>query len=247
MKWLAALCLILVIGCSSQGEDMKGNTTQNKPTELSDITWFGHASFMMKDSATGNHIYYIDPFEFKGGREKADIIFITHAHPDHCSRDDIKKIIKNDTVIVYVNGCNVSDLSASALMVGPNNEYEVKGLKFRTVPAYNSNPEKLKFHPEANKWVGYIFSINNMTVYHAGDTDFIPEMKNLGKINIAMLPIGGTYTMDVDEAIQAANTIKADITIPMHYRRLNPGNYTVIEETFRKGVNGKVVIMEQVR
>ena len=70
-------------------------------------------------------------------------------------------------------------------------------------------------------------------------------MKNLGKINVAMLPIGGTYTMDVNEAIQAANAIKADITIPMHYRRLNPGNYAEIEEKFKKGVKNKVVVIEQ--
>ena len=261
MKWLWALLTIVLIGCSQAmhfGEEKAAGSNPeahaakitNQETgdtmNVKDITWFGHASFMIKDENFGNRIYYIDPFEFKSdGKQKADIIFITHTHQDHCSQADIKKIIKNDTVIVSVNGCNVSDLSKSVLMVEPNNEYEVKGLKFRTVPAYNNNPDKLKFHPEANKWVGYIFTVNNMTVYHAGDTDFIPEMKNLGKINIAMLPIGGTYTMDVDDAIRAANAIKADVTIPMHYRRLNPQNYAELEEKFKKGVEGKVMVMEQ--
>ena len=84
-------------------------------------------------------------------------------------------------------------------------------------------------------------------VYHAGDTDFIPEMKQLGKISVAMLPIGGTYTMDADEAIVAANTIAADITVPMHYRRLLGDNYTDAEEKFKAGVTkSKVVILEEV-
>ena len=215
--------------------------------DLKNIKWFGHASFMIKDENTGNNVYYIDPFEFKGdGKEKADIVFITHAHGDHCSPNDVRKILKNDTTIVLVKGCDsLRNLTKSQLLVEPNNEYEVKGLKFRTIPAYNINAERLKFHPKENKWVGYILNVNNMTIYHAGDTDFIPEMKTLGKLNVAMLPIGGTYTMDADEAIHAANAINADVTIPMHYRRLLPDNYKEVEERFKKGVKGKVVVMEQ--
>jgi L-ascorbate metabolism protein UlaG (beta-lactamase superfamily) len=95
--------------------------------------------------------------------------------------------------------------------------------------------------------VGYILSINNQTIYHAGDTDHIPEMKSLAERNldIAMLPIGGTYTMGVDEAVEAANTIKARVTIPMHYRRLLGDKYKEAEEKFRKEVKGKVEILEE--
>ncbi len=250
MRWLITLLVIFIIGCSENIENNNGNmqtTEQGDNMDLKNIKWFGHSSFMIKDEKTGNNLYYIDPFEFKGdGREKANIVFITHAHFDHCSPEDVKKILKQDTTIVLVNGCDsLKNLSKSTLLVEPNKEYEVKGLKFRTVPAYNLKAERLKFHPQENKWVGYIFNVNNTTIYHAGDTDFIPEMKALGKINIAMLPIGGTYTMDADEAIQAANAINADITVPMHYRRLNPDNYAEIEDKFKKGVKGKVVILEQ--
>ena len=212
------------------------------------IRWFGHASFMFADKASGNRIYYVDPFEFKGdGKEKADIIFITHAHYDHCDSGSVKKIMKPTTVIVVPSGCK-EQLNVSAEFVGavPNKEYNIRGFKFRTVPAYNSKPERLQFHPKSNDWVGYIFYINNETVYHAGDTDFIEEMKHLGKINVALLPIGGTYTMDVDEAIAAANAIKADITIPMHYRRLLNEKSAAAEEKFKAGVkNSKVVILEE--
>ncbi len=237
MKWLIVL-LMLISACQAENEEIM---------ELKNLKWYGHASFMIKDEKTGSKIYYIDPFEFRPeGKEKADIIFITHAHFDHCSPETVKGLVKNDTAIVLVNGCSsLKNLSKTEILAEPNREYEVKGFRFRTVPAYNLKEDRLKFHPKENRWVGYIMEVNGMTLYHAGDTDFIPEMKNLGKVNVAMLPIGGTYTMDVDEAIEAANAIKADITVPMHYRRLNPEKYREIEEKFRKGVKGKVVVMEQ--
>ena len=219
------------------------------PDALNYIEWFGHASFMFTDKASGNRVYYIDPYNFKSnGMAKADIIFITHAHYDHCDPDSIKKILKPTTVIVVPSGCKEKlGVKAEFFDVVPNKEYNISGFRFRTVPAYNNRPERLQFHPKGNNWVGYIFYINNQTVYHAGDTDFIEEMKHLGKINVALLPIGGTYTMDVDEAIAAANAIKADITIPMHYRMLLGGNAMAAAEKFKSGVkNSKVVVMEEV-
>lgn len=218
---------------------------------LDSVKWFGHASFLFTDKASGNRIYYVDPQEFgkaAASYEKADIIFITHAHFDHCDSDAVKKIVKAGTVIVVPSGCREKlNLSAEFVDAVPNREYDVKGFRFRTVPAYNTKPDRLQFHPRSNRWVGYIFTINNQTVYHAGDTDFIDEMKSLGKISIAMLPIGGTYTMDVDEAIEAANAIKADVTVPMHYRRLIGNDYPAAEEKFKSEVkNSKVVVLEQV-
>lgn len=215
---------------------------------LDSIKWLGHASFMLADEASGNRIYYVDPFELKGSSyEKADIVFITHAHYDHCDLSAVKKILKPATVIVVPGGCREKlDLPAEFVEVVPNSSYEIKGFKFRTVPAYNVKPERLQYHPKASNWVGYIFYINNQTVYHAGDTDFIDEMKNLGEINVAMLPIGGTYTMDVDEAIAAANAIKAGITVPMHYRMLLKEKSAAAEEKFKSGVkNSRVVVLEE--
>lgn len=214
---------------------------------LHSIKWFGHASFMFTDG--GSRIYYVDPHEFNKSPsyEKADIILITHAHFDHCDPEAVKRILKPTTVIAVPAGCREKlNVTADFVDVVPGNSYDIKGFKFRTVPAYNTNPAKLQFHPRENNWVGYILNIGNQTVYHAGDTDFIGEMKNLGKINVAMLPIGGTYTMDVDEAIAAANAIKADITVPMHYRRLLKEKYPEAEEKFKAGVKGTVVILDEV-
>lgn len=234
---------------AGSGEEAGGDIMPEAPAVLDSIKWFGHASFMFADKVSGNRIYYVDPFEFKGaGKEKADIIFITHAHYDHCDSDSVKKIMKPTTIIVVPGGCKEKlGVKAEFVDAVPNREYDVNGFKFRTVPSYNVKPDRLQYHPKGNSWVGYVFQLNNQTVYHAGDTDFIPEMKQIGKINVAMLPIGGTYTMDADEAIVAANTIAADITVPMHYRRLLGDAYKSAEEKLKVGVkNSKVVILEQV-
>ncbi|MGA2967668.1 MAG: MBL fold metallo-hydrolase [Candidatus Levyibacteriota bacterium] len=216
---------------------------------LNDIKWFGHASFSFVDQ-NGQRIYYVDPFDLKPAElEKADLVFITHAHPDHFSPNDLLKILKDETVIIappdILGQIDRSDNLKQK--VEPNQSYEIKGFKFQTIPAYNSHPEKLNFHPKANNWVGYIFELNGKKIYHAGDTDFIEEMKHLKELNldVAMLPIGGRFTMDVEEAVNAANAIAAKITVPMHYRRLN-SNYQDLEEKFKQLVtSSKVLIMNE--
>jgi L-ascorbate metabolism protein UlaG (beta-lactamase superfamily) len=215
---------------------------------LDEITWFGHASFLIHDKLNDKNIYYLDPYDLKEKpkKEQADIIFVTHAHYDHFSPKDIEKILDDETIVVAVNGCEGLKLPKERFVITePSKEFTLKGIKIKTVPAYNINPERLQFHPKANKWVGYILEVNNSKIYHAGDTDFIPEMKNLGKVNVALLPMGGTYTMDVDESIQATNAIKAEITVPMHYRALLK-DFEDSEKKFKAGVKGRVEILDEV-
>mgnify|MGYP001559742752 CR=1 FL=1 len=213
---------------------------------LDTLSWFGHASFSIENKI-GKKFYFVDPFDIKRlPNDKADAIFITHAHYDHWSPSDIRKLIKNDTVVVATKGCENLNLPSNAFMiVGPDRILTVAGIRVKTVPAYNIKPDRLSYHPKENKWVGYIFEVGEARIYHAGDTDFIPEMKDMTDIDVAMLPIGGTYTMDVKEAIQAANTIKAEVTIPMHYRRLLGDKAKAVEEEFKSGVKGKVVVMKE--
>ena len=220
---------------------------------VENIKWFGHASFSIVNALNGNKIYFIDPYELPANVvDKADLIFVTHAHHDHLSLGDIDHIIKPETTIIATPD-SLSTLKIpeeQKFPVVPNKEYEVNGTKFETVPAYNTNPEKLNFHPKSNNWVGYILFVNNQKIYHAGDTDFIPEMRNLAskKLDFACLPMGGTYTMDVEETIEAANAIAAKVTIPMHYRRLLGDRSNEAEEKIKAGVtSSKVVILEELK
>lgn len=220
---------------------------------LNDISWLGHASFFFTDKTTGNKIYYVDPFDLHATNlEKADLLFITHAHPDHDSPDDIRKIIKNDTILIATPDvvARLNMFPNEKQEVAPNQSYSVKNFNFSTVPAYNVNPQRLEAHPKENNWVGYIFQLNGKKIYHAGDTDFIPEMKELKQQNldVAMLPMGGKYTMDVDDMIEAANTIAAKVTIPMHYKRLLGDAYKDAEEKLKQSVTAsQVVILEELK
>ncbi len=210
------------------------------------IFWFGHASFQFENKE-GNKFFFIDPFDLrKLPNEKADAIFITHAHYDHWSPADIRKLLSDETVVVAVNGCENLELSGNRFMiVEPGRAMNIAGMKVSTVPAYNIKQERLTYHPKSNRWVGYVFEMNGERIYHAGDTDLIPEMSQLEDIDVAMVPIGGTYTMDVNEAIEAANKIGADVTIPMHYKRLLGEKSSDAEQKFVSGVKGKVVVMRE--
>lgn len=218
---------------------------------MENVTWFGHASFSFVDKSSGQRIYYIDPFQTPTNKnlEKADIIFVTHAHPDHLSESDISILLKEDAVVVATpDSLETLQIKQEKFSVIPNQEYNVRGFKFKTVPAYNIKPERLSAHPKENNWVGYVFDVNGQRFYHAGDTDFIPEMHALDKlrIDVAMLPMGGKYTMDVDDVILAINVIKPKKIIPIHYKRLLGDSYKAAEEKLKKGVtNSEVVILEE--
>ncbi len=218
---------------------------------MENVTWFGNAGFCFEDKQ-GNKVYFIDPLELRGrAKEKADIIFITHAHQDHFSPKDIEEILKPETVIVAPPDITSQiDNPNEKVNVEPNKEYDVKGFKFWTFPAYNTHPDRLQFHPKSNKWVGYFFNINGKKIYHAGDTDYIPEMDGLKQwnIDVAMIPIGGHYTMGPDEAAKAANAIAAKVTIPMHFRIQAGEKADDYLEEFKKLVtNSEVQILEELQ
>ncbi len=174
------------------------------------IHWLGHASFRFKDSK--GTIIYIDPYKLKDDCKKADIVLITHDHFDHFSKEDIDKIKKSDTEIFGpVQIKDETELKFNQLKAGEKTIF--KGIEIKAVNSYNINKN---FHPKESGNLGYIINIDGLTIYHAGDTDYIPEMKEI-KTDIALLPIGGTYTMDIQEAIEAVKEIKPFMVIPMHY------------------------------
>ncbi|MEA1965550.1 MAG: MBL fold metallo-hydrolase [Candidatus Aerophobetes bacterium] len=174
---------------------------------LENISWLGHASFKI----TNDKVLYIDPWKLKG-EDKADIILITHSHYDHLSLEDVSKIQTEDTVIV-VPPDEASKLKGNVKTVKPGDSLTVKGIDIKVVPAYNI---KKNYHPKENRWVGFIIDIKGTRIYHSGDTDFIPEMEKI-KADIALLPIGGTYTMDATKAVEAVKAINPEVAIPMHY------------------------------
>lgn len=209
---------------------------------LNAIKWIGHASFVMK---TGGKTIYIDPFRLSSAKGHADAILITHPHFDHLSVDDIKKIAGPDTQI-YVPKDSVGKIGIGKIVgVEPNKEYQLSGrISMQTIPAYNVNKERLDKHPLENKWVGYILKTPDMSVYHAGDTDFIDEMHKV-EVDLALLPMSGTYTMDVDEAIEAAHAINAEKIAPMHYKAvLGQLNSGAAENRFRREVQNSLILKE---
>ena len=163
-------------------------------------------------------IIYIDPFKINKNYNDADIIFITHDHYDHYSEEDIDKVIGENTTIVIPEELLTKLLKKgihknAIITVKPNKEYMIQGIKFETIPAYNTNKA---FHPKENEWVGYVIEIQGSKYYIAGDTDITEENKKV-KCDIAFVPVGGTYTMDFKEAAQLINEIQPKIAAPIHY------------------------------
>ncbi len=182
------------------------------------IQWLGHYSFLL----TGNIKIMTDPFKITK-QEKADLILISHNHFDHCNIDDLKNVSTEDTTIVAANEC-IDMLKGFAFKekigISPGQEKTVRGIKIRSVRAYNLdkiNPDTKKpFHPKEDDKIGFLISLNGITIYHTGDTDLIPEMSDL-KPDIALVPVSGTYVMTAQEAAKAIEKIKPKIAIPMHY------------------------------
>ncbi len=215
-----------------------GATKEDVEKIFKAIKWYGHASFAI-DADT---VIYFDPWKIPVSAPKADLILVTHSHSDHLSPNDIHNLSKEGTVIICATDC-VSRLSGDVRSLAPGQETDFKGIKVKGVPSYNlSKP----FHPRGNKWLGYIVTVGGVSVYHAGDTDLIPEMNDLGKIHIALLPVGGQYTMDAEEAAKAANIIKADIFIPMHYGAGVVGSVKDAEK-FKSLCQGEVRILKEIR
>ena len=163
-------------------------------------------------------IIYIDPFKIDKNYNDADIVFITHDHYDHYSEEDIDKVInKNTTIIIpeeLLTKLLRKGINKNAIItVEPNVKYMVQGIKFETIPAYNTNKS---FHRKENDWVGYIITLNDIRYYVAGDTDITEENRKV-KCDVAFVPVGGTYTMDFKEAAQLINEIQPKIAVPIHY------------------------------
>jgi len=175
---------------------------------VKNITLLGHDGFLIKGDGKA---IVIDPFQVKQC-EPADIILISHEHYDHCSPEDVNKIRKDSTVIV-TEAQSASKLAGDVRVVQPGDKLTVSGIPIEAVPSYNTNKS---FHPKEKGWLGFIVTVEGVRIYHAGDTDRIPEMASF-QADIALLPVSGTYVMTAEEAVEAARVMKPKVAIPMHY------------------------------
>jgi L-ascorbate metabolism protein UlaG (beta-lactamase superfamily) len=175
-----------------------------------------------------------DPFQISTVR-KADLILITHEHFDHCSPDDVAKI-RQETTTIVTDAASAKQLEGDIRIVAPGDRVQIKGVDIEVGPAYNTNKN---FHPQKSAMLSFVVTMDGVRYYHAGDTDFIPEMKGL-QVDVAFLPVSGTYVMTAEEAIQAARAIKPGLAIPMHYGAIVGSEDDA--EKFKKALQGEMEV-----
>lgn len=187
-----------------------------------EITRIAHDTFRI----AGSKVVYTDPFKV-GRKDEADVVVLSHEHDDHLSLDDLKKVVHPGTIIAASPLCKEKLRGVKAREVrylDPDARTTISTPKMgevivETVPAYNLNKFRepgQPFHPRGHGGLGFIIRMDGTSVYYAGDTDFIPEMKSI-QCDIALLPVSGTYVMTAEEAAEAAAAINPKIAVPMHY------------------------------
>ncbi len=175
---------------------------------LDNMKWLGHDGFLVKARAK---TLVFDPYSVSHA-EPADVILITHEHFDHCSPDDVARFQKEDSIIVTEPQA-AAKLSGDVRILAPGETLVLDDIEIFAVASYNQDKA---FHPKDNQWLGFVVKVDGVSIYHAGDTDLIPEMDGLD-VDIALLPVSGTYVMTWDQAVQAAKTINPKVAVPMHY------------------------------
>jgi len=185
------------------------------------IQYLGHSGFLFSNSS--GKIIAIDPYNLSDNVQKADLILVTHSHYDHCSIKDIEKLAKEGTTIVIPADAQSKIAKIENIdmqIIEPGDELTLGNIKVEAIPSYNTNK---KFHPKREGWMGFVIKFKEVIVYHAGDSDKIPEMKNLtgygkhGNEFVALLPVSGKYVMNAEEAAEIASLLSPDLAIPMHY------------------------------
>jgi len=172
------------------------------------VTWLGHASFRIQ----GSVVIYIDPWRISDGRNDGDLVLVSHSHYDHWSSSDVEAVVGPEGRIVGPG--DVISSAGHGEVLAPGGEIDLFGVRLKGVPAYNL---RKPFHPRKKKWLGFLMDIDGVRLYYAGDTDRIPEMAELDGVDLALLPAGGTYTMNAPAAADAARDIGAVRALPYHW------------------------------
>ena len=187
------------------------------------IEWLGHSAFRVTKGKT----IYIDPYNIKPAAP-ADIILITHEHFDHCSLEDVQKVLKSNTTIITTPAAkdklrSMWD-SVRIETIKPGQSYDIDNIRIEAVPAYNTNKFRspgVPYHGQQSGGVGFVIDIGGIRVYHAGDTDIVPGIEQkLHDIDVAMVPVSGTYAMTPEEAATLVKMIRPKLAIPMHIKSI---------------------------
>jgi L-ascorbate metabolism protein UlaG (beta-lactamase superfamily) len=203
------------------------------------LHWLGHDSFRLD----GPPVTYFDPVNLSGDLPQADLVLVSHEHGDHCSPNDVTKISGPNTEVIAC--ATAAARLPRARIVRPGDHLAVAGAQVEAVPAYNVDKFRspgVPFHPKEEEHVGYVITLEGIRLYFAGDTDAIPEMKDV-VCDVALLPVSGTFVMTVEEAVEAARVLKPQVVIPMHY---GAGTGTPEDgPRFAELYEGHTVILEQ--
>lgn len=182
---------------------------------LEGVTWFGHASFRVE---IAGRVIYFDPWKIRHPTP-ADLILISHSHFDHFSPEEIRGLCKDSTEIAGPPDCLpkfkgiVQRRQSTIRAVIPGQTFTVEEMKIEVFPAYNLNKP---FHPKNMRWAGFVVTVGGQRVYHAGDTDFVKEIR-LVQCDLAFVPVSGTYVMTAEEAADFCNLVKPNVAVPMHW------------------------------
>jgi L-ascorbate metabolism protein UlaG (beta-lactamase superfamily) len=212
---LAVTIVFIVFGCRKDNTNSKTTEIEGKDQTRKEaamgitLQWLGHASFKICHEDT---VIYIDPWKFKDSPKDASYVLVSHSHYDHYSQEDIAKVSGAETKLV--GSADVIDKEKTGQVIAPGQIIELGGIRVSAVAAYNPNKQ---FHPKSNNWVGFVIEIGSKRIYYAGDTDQTDEMKSLKEIDVALLPVGGTYTMNAAEAAEAIGYFKPKMAIPYHW------------------------------
>ncbi len=214
MRFLVGLlfvaCLLTgICGCEEQ-EAPVGQKESGKETAMSvNLKWLGHASFRI---SCGGTVLYIDPWKLSSVQKDATAVLVSHGHYDHYSEEDIAKVSGSETRLIGSGDVIGEEKRGDVLL--PGESISIGDVNVIGVAAYN--PSK-QFHPKGNNWLGFVIEIGGVRIYYAGDTDVTDEMKVLSDIDLALLPVGGTYTMDAEEAAGVAGQFKPRRAVPYHW------------------------------
>ncbi len=213
------------------------------------ITALGHAGFIV-ELVEKKVSFAFDPYDLQGEFDPVDYVFVSHPHFDHCDPASIRKLSGETTKIIAPNCCQqeLADFGDAVEYIADDEKHETKAFTYWTIPAYNINKYRTPtevFHPRELGGVGFIVEFEvpggkNMRFYHAGDTDFTPEMAELKKVDVAFLPISGTFVMTLEEAVEAAESLEPKLAIPMHFGKLLGSSADA--NNFQKALQGKVPV-----